>query len=31
MQTASRERNTEARIKAAREAIALNPECATVI
>ena len=31
MQTAWRERNTEARIKAAREAIALNPECATVI
>ena len=29
MQTAWRERNPEARIKAARDAIALNPECAT--
>lgn len=29
MQTAWRERNPEARIKAAKDAIALNPECAT--
>ena len=29
MQTAWRERSPEARIKAAKEAIALNPECAT--
>ncbi len=29
MQTAWRERNPEARIKAAKDAIVLNPECAT--
>ena len=29
MQTAWRERNPDARIKAAKDAIALNPECAT--
>ena len=29
MQTAWRERNQDARIKNAKEAIALNPECAT--
>jgi hypothetical protein len=29
MQTAWRERNPDARMKAAKDAIALNPECAT--
>ena len=29
MQTAWRERNPQARIKAAKDAIGLNPECAT--
>lgn len=29
MQTAWRERNPDARIKAAKDAIVLNPECAT--